>query len=91
MTDEFALDRARIIRHACMAQKEHQPTAPEHRKKGYGTQLVASMLQQAQQNGATHAYLQVMKENVPARRLYAKLGFQELYDYWYRVPRSYGS
>ena len=66
-------------------------TAPDHRKKGYGTQLVASMLQQAQQNGATHAYLQVMKENVPACRLYAKLGFQELYDYWYRVPQSYGS
>ncbi|MBN1813277.1 MAG: GNAT family N-acetyltransferase [Anaerolineae bacterium] len=61
-------------------------TAPEHRKKGYGTQLMSSMLGWAQENGALHAYLGVVELNSPARRLYGKLGFQEVYRYWYRIP-----
>jgi GNAT superfamily N-acetyltransferase len=63
-------------------------TALEHRNKGYGMQLVSGMLHHAQENGATYAYLQVMKENAPARRLYAKVGFKKVYHYWYRVPQS---
>jgi ribosomal protein S18 acetylase RimI-like enzyme len=61
-------------------------TAPEHRKKGYGTHLIASMLGWARENGARHAYLGVVEGNSPARRLYDKLEFQEVYRYWYRVP-----
>src|SRR5262252_8665945 len=61
-------------------------TDPAQRNKGYGAKLVLSMLRWAQENGATDAYLQVMHNNAPARHLYAKLGFHEVYEYWYRVP-----
>jgi GNAT superfamily N-acetyltransferase len=44
------------------------------------------VIAKAQEHGAAHAYLQVMNSNFPARHLYAKLGFQEVYQYWYRVP-----
>lgn len=60
-------------------------TDPQQRNKGYGTKLVSSLLRWAQENGALHAYLQVVSGNAPARRLYAKLGFQEVYQYWYRI------
>jgi GNAT superfamily N-acetyltransferase len=61
-------------------------TAPEHRSKGHGMRLLSSMLDWAQENSARHAYLGVVELNSPARRLYDKLGFQEMYRYWYRVP-----
>lgn len=60
-------------------------TDPQHRNRGYGTQLVSSMLRWAQEHGAKHAYLQVVANNTPARRIYEKLGFGEAYQYWYRV------
>lgn len=61
-------------------------TAPERRGRGHGAALVAGMLEWAQGHGAAHAYLQVVESNAPARRLYEKLGFDEAYRYWYRVP-----
>jgi ribosomal protein S18 acetylase RimI-like enzyme len=60
-------------------------TAPQQRNQGYGTSLVTAMLVWAMEQGAQHAYLQVVDTNAPARHLYAKFGFQELYRYWYRV------
>jgi GNAT superfamily N-acetyltransferase len=60
-------------------------TDPHQRNKGYGTKLVTSLLHWAQGNGASHAYLQVVGRNAPARHLYAKMGFEEAYPYWYRV------
>jgi N-acetylglutamate synthase len=62
-------------------------TAPQQRNKGYGAALVAGMLHWARHHGASHAYLQVLRSNAAARHLYAKLGFQDAYPYWYRVPR----
>ncbi len=60
-------------------------TAPEQRKKGYGTQLVRVMLDWARRQGATQAYLQVVGTNQDALAVYERLGFRELYSYWYRV------
>jgi N-acetylglutamate synthase len=60
-------------------------TAPEHRRNGFGTQLVCSMLEWARGKGAQEAYLQVVSTNVPAVRLYTKLGFQPAYEYFYLV------
>jgi GNAT superfamily N-acetyltransferase len=65
-------------------------TAPGHRNKGYGTSLLTAMLAWASKNGAQHAYLGVVKVNSPARHLYDKLGFRELYRYWYRIPGEEG-
>lgn len=60
---------------------------PSHRRRGVGINLVRHLLRWAQKHGAHHAYLQVVEDNVPARRLYANLGFRDAYFYWYRVSK----
>ena len=65
-------------------------TAPEHRRQGHGRQLIQGMLNWAFAKGARCAYLQVVEGNVPARRLYARLGFRDLHRYWYRAPADAG-
>jgi GNAT superfamily N-acetyltransferase len=60
-------------------------TLASARRRGHARVLVESLLQWALQNGARHAYLQVMQTNHAARALYRELGFVELYHYWYRV------
>ena len=60
-------------------------TDPQQRNKGYGTQLLSGMLSWAQEHGARRAFLQVMRVNKPAGHLYAKFGFEEAYQYWYRI------
>lgn len=57
----------------------------KYRGKGYGEKIVLNLLNIGLANGATHSYLQVVAKNIPAVRLYAKLGFKEKYRYWYRV------
>ena len=60
-------------------------TDPNFRRRGYGQQVVTSILGWGKENGAKMAYLQVMLNNPPALQLYAKLGFREHYQYWYRI------
>jgi GNAT superfamily N-acetyltransferase len=60
-------------------------TDPAHRNKGYGTELMHSLLAWGKDCRADFAYLQVMTNNPPALSLYKKLGFTQQYQYWYRV------
>ena len=59
-------------------------TAPQQRRRGYARRLINGLLGWARSGGATHAYLQVTLDNLPALRLYESLGFRERYQYWYR-------
>ncbi|MEO6625742.1 MAG: GNAT family N-acetyltransferase [Burkholderiaceae bacterium] len=54
------------------------------RRQGFGDQLVQGLLKSAWAIGARQSYLQVNADNTPARTLYARYGFQEQYQYWYR-------
>lgn len=62
-------------------------TSEAHRNRGYGEQLILNILKWAKENGARLGYLQVLQDNPPANRLYAKLGYRYLYSYWYRIKR----
>lgn len=61
---------------------------PRQRRQGCGKAVAEALLAWGKQEGARKAYLQVMTENEPALRLYAGLGFQEEYQYWYRVRQA---
>lgn len=60
-------------------------TLPAYRRQGAARALLAALAAWAQDQGATHAYLQVMERNTPAQALYAGLGFTTAYGYHYRV------
>ena len=60
-------------------------TAKTERRKGFGEELILNLLAWGKQNGAKKAYLQVVMNNEPALNLYSKLGFQEVYQYFYRI------
>jgi GNAT superfamily N-acetyltransferase len=57
----------------------------DFRRQGIATQIVGSLLEKAKSMGAATSYLQVVADNEPARRLYAKFGYREAYRYWYRI------
>ena len=60
-------------------------TDPAFRRQGHAIHLIESLLGWAGEQGARRAYLQVVLSNTPALALYARLGFRELYQYWYRA------
>lgn len=57
----------------------------DFRGSGYGQEMVEGILNAATGKGIKTAYLSVVVGNRPAEKLYDKLGFQELYRYWYRI------
>lgn len=59
-------------------------TDAQFRNRGLGRLLILNILKWAQTNGAHTAHLGVMLNNAPALHLYHKLGFREVYRYWYR-------
>jgi GNAT superfamily N-acetyltransferase len=59
-------------------------THPDMRHRGAATAVNTALGIWAQKLGAEHAYLQVEKDNSPAKALYTKLGFKPAYSYWYR-------
>ncbi len=56
-----------------------------YRGQGYGYEICCSLLNEAKKHGAEGAYLQVVQSNFKAIALYNKMGFSNLYEYWYRV------
>jgi len=62
-------------------------TSESHRGHGYGSSVVRSILQWARDREAKKGFLQVHSQNASARRLYARLGFEVAYPYWYRIKR----
>jgi RimJ/RimL family protein N-acetyltransferase len=62
-------------------------TVVKYRNQGIGKQLMSGLLAWGFRNQARKAYLQVMLDNAPAWHLYAQLGFQETYQYWYRIKK----
>ena len=60
-------------------------TAPHARGRGLAAWLCRYLLNQAAQRGARHAYLQVESDNLPARAVYARIGFVDGYAYHYRT------
>ena len=63
-------------------------TAPAHRRQGLGAAIVRALLADASQQGSRAAYLQVTADNEAALALYRQLGFEQVYDYWYRGHAS---
>lgn len=59
----------------------------EFRGMGYGFEICASLLTEAKKHHVRGAYLQVVQSNTKAINLYNKLGFVNLYEYWYRVKK----
>ena len=61
-------------------------TAPKERGRGFGRALTRGLMRWGQTHGATLVWLQVVKSNTPALRLYNALGFgREIYRYHYRA------
>jgi predicted acetyltransferase len=56
----------------------------EFRGKGYGKEIVETILKKAVETGIEKAYLSVVNDNIIAKKLYEKSGFKEIYKYWYR-------
>lgn len=54
------------------------------RGKGYGRAVMNKILLEAKKLGVNKAYLQIVVGNTVAENLYNKLGFKEIYRYWYR-------
>jgi N-acetylglutamate synthase len=60
-------------------------TDPNLRRQGHAQRLIETLLEWGKNEGAQGSYLQVAVNNPSALALYAKLGFREAYEYWYRV------
>lgn len=60
--------------------------APAQRGRGLALAIMAALVEWGTAQGATTAYLQVLGDNVPARRLYEPMGFAPHHSYRYLTP-----
>jgi ribosomal protein S18 acetylase RimI-like enzyme len=65
-------------------------TLPGQRRRGVAQSLLRALARWATEQGIERLYLQVERDNAPARKLYAGLGFTEAYAYHYRWPACAG-
>ncbi len=56
-----------------------------YRGNGLAKSICSALLTEAKARGIHKAYLQVVKDNSIAKRIYESLGFHYLYSYWFRV------
>jgi ribosomal-protein-alanine N-acetyltransferase len=61
---------------------------PQAQGSGVGTWLLAQVMDRAREAGVTELHLEVAQDNAPARRLYAKAGFDTVGTRpgYYRMP-----
>lgn len=55
-----------------------------YRGQHWGREICQAIINEGIRRGATKAYLQVVQGNVPAKKLYSSIGFQDFYTYWFR-------
>jgi ribosomal protein S18 acetylase RimI-like enzyme len=60
-------------------------TIPEARGKGAARSVLAALARWAGAHDADRMYLQVERDNIPALRLYERMGFSEISGYHYRT------
>ncbi|MBT8145355.1 MAG: GNAT family N-acetyltransferase [Gammaproteobacteria bacterium] len=81
---------ALAIRCQCVIGIYNLATSVASRRQQLASHLITALLDCCSKAGARYAYLQVEDCNLPAIKLYRKLGFQVLYQYCYRVKRTRG-
>lgn len=59
--------------------------AEEYRRQGLARAIVSTLLAEGRRQGAENAYLQVVADNAPAKKLYRSLGFCSAYGCYFRV------
>lgn len=57
----------------------------KYRRKGYGTLVCKTIINESKKYNPLSAYLQVASSNAAAKNLYQSIGFTKDYSYWYRV------
>lgn len=60
-------------------------TLPAYRRRGLASAALRALAAAGRERGARDLYLQVERDNAPARALYERHGFREAYAYHYRV------
>jgi N-acetylglutamate synthase len=85
--DQFVACGLGVVHEGCFGVFD-LVTREQVRNRGYGTNLVRSMIAWAKNYGVQHSYLQVTAQNTLAIRFYERLGYRYLYHYWYRVQKS---
>lgn len=63
-------------------------TLPAFRRQGAATQILRTLAVWGHGRGIHQLYLQVMADNLAAQAVYARLGFQEIYQYYYAVAKE---
>lgn len=61
---------------------------PAHRGSGLALAVMAALVEWGAAQGATTAYLQVLGDNAPARKLYEGMGFATHHSYCYLTPAT---